>query len=91
MYKIKTENVLEDCSSKRGNLFDLSFYPKDSKQYNNSNKLVVSKMKDGSSGGPIKGFVRLRYKNVVDDELKHKDYQNVLFNRSYMRHEMNRI
>ena len=30
-------------------------------------------------------------KNVVDDELKHKDCKNVLFNRSYMRHEMIRI
>ena len=30
-------------------------------------------------------------KNVVDDELKYEDYKNVLFNRSYMRHEMNRI
>ena len=30
-------------------------------------------------------------KNVVDHELKYKDYKNVLFNRSYMRHEMNRI
>ena len=29
-------------------------------------------------------------KNVVDDELKHEDYKNVLFNRSYLRHEMNR-
>ena len=30
-------------------------------------------------------------KNVVDDELKHKDYKNFLFIRSYLRHEMNRI
>ena len=30
-------------------------------------------------------------KNVVDDELKYKDCKNVLFNRSYMRHEMIRI
>ena len=30
-------------------------------------------------------------KNVVDDELNHKDCKNVLFNRSYMRHEMIRI
>ena len=30
-------------------------------------------------------------KNVVDDELKHQDYKNVLFNRSYVRHKMNTI
>ena len=30
-------------------------------------------------------------KNVVDDELKYEDYKNVLFNRSCMRHEINRI
>ena len=30
-------------------------------------------------------------KNVVDDELKYEDNKNVLFNRSYMRHEKNRI
>ena len=29
--------------------------------------------------------------NVVDDELKYEDYKNVLFNRSYTRHEMNGI
>ena len=29
--------------------------------------------------------------NAVDHELKYKNYKNVLFNRSYMRHEMNRI
>ena len=31
-------------------------------------------------------------KNVADDEeLKYEDCKNVLFNKSYMRHEMNRI
>ena len=30
-------------------------------------------------------------KNVVNDELKYEDYKNVLFNRSYTRHEINRI
>ena len=30
-------------------------------------------------------------KDIVDDELRYEDYKNVLFNRSYMRHEMNRI
>ena len=30
-------------------------------------------------------------KNVLADKLKYLDYKNVLLNRSYMRHEMNRI
>ena len=30
-------------------------------------------------------------KNVADDELKYENYKNVLFNSSYMRHEINRI
>ena len=30
-------------------------------------------------------------KNVVDNDLKYENQKNVLFNRSYMRHEMNRI
>ena len=30
-------------------------------------------------------------KNIFNDELKYEDYKNILFNRSYMRHEMNRI
>ena len=30
-------------------------------------------------------------KAVANDELKYEDYKNVLFNRSYMRQDMNRI
>ena len=30
-------------------------------------------------------------KNVVNDELNYEDYKYVLFNRSYMRQDMNRI
>ena len=30
-------------------------------------------------------------KNVAHDELKYENYKNVLFNSSYMRHEINRI
>ena len=29
--------------------------------------------------------------NVTDDELKYDDYENVSFNRLYMRHQINRI
>ena len=30
-------------------------------------------------------------KNVINDELKYEDYKNAFFNRSFMRHKMNRI
>ena len=40
-------------------LFDFSNYPKDSKYYNNANNLVVGKMKNETSGTPIKDFVGL--------------------------------
>lgn len=30
-------------------------------------------------------------KNAVDDKLEYEDYHNALFNRSNMRHEMDRI
>ena len=30
-------------------------------------------------------------KNVVDGELKYQHYKNILLNKSYMRHEINRI
>lgn len=30
-------------------------------------------------------------KNVADDKQKYEDHKSFLFNRSYMRHKMNRI
>ena len=61
----------------------MSNYPKDSKYYNCANTLVIGKTKGKASGLTVKGFDY--------DELKYKDYKNVLFNRSYMRHEINLI
>ena len=52
-------------------------------------------MKDETFDVPIKGFVGLKSKGinkkVADDELKYEDCKNVLFSRSYVRHEMNTI
>ena len=45
MYEIKTEDVYEDFSNDK-ETFDFSNYSVQSKYYNNSNKLVVGKMKD---------------------------------------------
>ena len=49
MYKIKTEDVYEDFSNDK-EMFDFSDYSTKSKYYNNSNKLVVGKMKDETAG-----------------------------------------
>ena len=45
MYEIKTEDVYEDFSNNK-EMFNFSNYSSKSKYYNNSNKLVVFKMKD---------------------------------------------
>ena len=44
MYEIKTEDVYEDFSSNR-EMFDFSYYSFKSKYYDDSNKLVIGKMK----------------------------------------------
>ena len=61
MYKIRAENVCEDFYRYK-ELLDFSNYSKDSKYYDNTNNLVVGKMKDEICGIPIKGFVGLKSK-----------------------------
>ena len=57
-YEIKTEDVYEDfCSNKE--IFDFSNCSAESKGYNDSNKLVISKMKDETAGVMIEEFVGL--------------------------------
>ena len=45
MYEIETEDIYEDFSNDK-EMFDFSNYSTKSKYYDNSNKLVVGKMKD---------------------------------------------
>ena len=61
MYEIKTEDVFEDLSSDK-ELFDFSNYSIKSKYYDDSNKLVIGKMKDNTSGVTIEEFFRLKSK-----------------------------
>ena len=42
--------------------FDLSDYPKDHQQYDDSNKKVIGKMKDECAGTPIAEYIGLRPK-----------------------------
>ena len=63
MYELKTEDVSEDFSSNK-EMFDFSDYSTKSKYYNDSNKLVIGKMKDEAGGVGIEEFVGLKPKNV---------------------------
>ena len=72
MYEIKTEDVYEDFSNNK-EMFDFSYYSAKSK-YDNSNKLMIGKMKDETAGVAIKAFVGLKpkiYSYLVDDNREH--------------------
>ena len=61
-------------------MFEFSTYSTKSKYYNNSNKLVVGKMKDDIPGVVIEEFVRLKpkmYSYLVDDNSEHKKAKEV--------------
>ena len=79
MYEIKTEDVYEDFR-KNKEMFDFSNYSAKSKCYDDSNKLVVGKMKDETAGVAIKEFVGLKpkmYSFLVDDSSEHKKAMDV--------------
>ena len=63
MNEIKTEDVYEDFSSNKER-FDFSNYSTKSKYYDNSNRLVIGKMKDEAGGVAIKEFVGLKLKCI---------------------------
>ena len=79
MHEIKTEDVYEDfCNDKE--MFDISNYLAKSKYYNNSNKLVIGKMKDETAGAAIEEFVGLKpkmYSYLVDNNSGHKKEKGV--------------
>ena len=61
MYEIKTEDVYEDFSSNK-EMLDFSNYSIKSKYYDNSNKLVIGKMKDKTGAVAIKELAGLKPK-----------------------------
>ena len=74
LYETKTKYVYEDFN-KNKNLFNFSSYSTKSKFYDDSNKLVVGKMKNELAGVPIKEFVGLKpkmYSFLVDYSSEHK-------------------
>ena len=79
MYEIKTEDVYEAFSNDK-EMFHFGNYSTKSKYYDNSNKLVVGKMKDETSGVAIEEFVRLKPKMcsyLKDDDTEHKRAKGV--------------
>ena len=67
-YQIKLEDVYEDFTSNK-EIFDFTIYLPKSKQYDNSNNLIIEKMKDETGGVAIEEFVRLnlkRYSLLID-------------------------
>ena len=79
MYEIKAEDVYEDFSNNK-EMFDLSNYSTKSKYYDNSNKLVVGKMKDKTADVSIEEFVGLKpkmYLHLVNDNSEHKKEKRV--------------
>ena len=74
MDDIKTEDVYDDFSCNK-EMFDFSNYSTKSKYYDNSNKLVVGKMKVEIRGVVIEEFVGLKskmYSFLVDDNSEYK-------------------
>ena len=61
MYEVKTEDVHQDFSMDK-KMFHFSNYSDNKKYYDESNKLVVDKMKDETSGVTIKDFFGLKLK-----------------------------
>ena len=87
-------------------MFDFSKYSTKSKYYDNSNKLVIGKMKDETAGVAIEEFVGLK-PYLLDDNSEHKkakgvnrnvvatishnEYKDALLNKICFRHSINRI
>ena len=59
IYEIKTEDVYE-YFSKDKEMFDFSNYSLKSKYHDDSNKLIVAKMKDGTANNAIEEFFGLK-------------------------------
>ena len=74
MYEIKTGDVYKDFSNDK-QMFDFSNYSAKSKYYDNSNKLVFAKIRDGPAGVAIEEFVESKpnmYSYLLDDNSEHK-------------------
>ena len=104
-YEIKSENVYDEFF-KWKDLFDFSNYSKDSKFYDDSNKKVVSKMKDEMGGIIIDEFIGLKSKINAIKKIDGREIntakgvsiatefnilEDVFFNKKIIRLKMKRI
>ena len=96
-YKIEAGNVYKDFYKDK-ELFDISNCSKDSNYYNNANNVVKGKMNNEICGVSNKSFVGLKsemYNFIKEENYESKEAKcvnkNVLFKRSYMTHEMNKV
>ena len=64
MYETNIEDFYKDFSSDN-EMFDFANYSTKPKQYNNSNKLVICKMKDETGGIAIAEFLGLNFHFLV--------------------------
>ena len=78
LYEVKIEDVCEDFSKDK-EMFDFGNYSAKPTYYNDSNKLVVGKMKDETAGVVVKQFVGLNswMYVLVDDSGEHKRPKDV--------------
>ena len=104
-YEIKSKNVYEEFF-KWKDLFDFSNYSKDSKFFDETNKKVISKMKDEFGGVIIIEFVGLKSKMDSIKKIDGKEhnrvkgvssatdvdnFKDVLFNKKIIRQKMKSI
>ena len=103
-YEIKSKDVYEELFKHR-HLFDFSNFSKESKVYDNQNKMVVGKMKMEHKGIPINEFVGLKknYLMLSDDGKEFNTakgvniptgfnkFRDTLFNNKIMKHKIKRI
>ena len=103
-YEIKSENVYNEFY-KWKDLFDFSYYSKDSTFYDDTNKRVIAKMKDEYGGAIIIEFIGLKSKMYsikkngsessttkgVNIATEFNEFKDVLFNKKVIRHKMKRI
>ena len=103
-YQLKSEDVYEEFF-KHKHLFGFSNYPKDSKFFDETNK-VIGKMKDVQEGKIINEFVGLKSKmysmkdidgketntaKVVNIAKEFNEFKDTLFNKKILRNKMRRI
>ena len=82
MYEIETEDVYEDFSKDK-EMFDFSNFSAKSKYYDNSNKIIVVKMKDKTAGAAIEEYVGFKsnmYSFLVNGNNDHRKPKGVIEN-----------